>query len=104
MPTAIDKIVDGFLFPTIPPIFGTPIYNTIAEGRAATTADRALAEALLHPTPTPFEIKATINSPPSKHSPAFYPTSLQVPQQILISRHRNPRLQSYSNQIILYLL
>ena len=31
MPTAIDKIVDGFPFPTIPPIFGTPIYNTTAE-------------------------------------------------------------------------
>ena len=31
MPTAIDNIVDGFLFPTILPIFGTPTYNTIAE-------------------------------------------------------------------------
>ena len=31
MPTAIDKIVDGFPFPTIPPIVGTPTYNTIAE-------------------------------------------------------------------------
>ena len=31
MPTAIDKIVDGFPFPTIPPISGTPTYNTIAE-------------------------------------------------------------------------
>ena len=31
MPTAIGKIVDGFLFPTIPPIVGTPTYNTIAE-------------------------------------------------------------------------
>ena len=31
MPTAIDKIVDGFSFPTIPPIVGTPTYNTIAE-------------------------------------------------------------------------
>ena len=31
MPTAIDKIVDGFTFPTIPPIVGTPTYNTIAK-------------------------------------------------------------------------
>ena len=31
MPTATDKIVDGFPFPTIPPIVGTPTYNTIAE-------------------------------------------------------------------------
>ena len=31
MSTAIDKIVDGFPFPTIPPIVGTPTYNTIAE-------------------------------------------------------------------------
>ena len=31
MPTAIDKIVYGFPFPTIPPIVGTPTYNTIAE-------------------------------------------------------------------------
>ena len=31
MPTAIDKIVDGFPFPTIPPVVGTPTYNTIAE-------------------------------------------------------------------------
>ena len=31
MPTAIDKIVDGLPFPTIPPIVGTPTYNTISE-------------------------------------------------------------------------
>ena len=31
MPTAIDKIVDGFLFPTIAPIVGSPNYETIAE-------------------------------------------------------------------------
>ena len=31
MPTAIKKIVDSFPFPTIPSIFGTPTYNTIAE-------------------------------------------------------------------------
>ena len=31
MPTDIDKIVDGFTFPMIPPIVGTPTYNTIAE-------------------------------------------------------------------------
>ena len=31
MPTAIEKIVDGFPFPTIPPIFGTPTYNTISK-------------------------------------------------------------------------
>ena len=31
MPTAIDKIVDGFPFPKIPPIVGTPTYNTIAK-------------------------------------------------------------------------
>ena len=31
MPTAINKIVDGFPFPTIPPIIVTPTYNTIAE-------------------------------------------------------------------------
>ena len=31
IPTSIDKIVDGFLFPTIPPIVETPTYNTIAE-------------------------------------------------------------------------
>ena len=31
MSTAINKIVDGFPFPMIPPIVGTPTYNTIAE-------------------------------------------------------------------------
>ena len=31
MTTAIAKIVDGFPFPTIQPIVGTPTYNTIAE-------------------------------------------------------------------------
>ena len=31
MPTAIDNIVDNFPFPTVPPIVGTPTYNTIAE-------------------------------------------------------------------------
>ena len=31
MPTSIDKIVDGFTFPKIPPIVGTPTYNTITE-------------------------------------------------------------------------
>ena len=31
MSTTIDKIVYGFPFQTIPPIVGTPTYNTIAE-------------------------------------------------------------------------
>ena len=31
MLTAIYNIVDGFPFPTIPPIVGTPTYNTIVE-------------------------------------------------------------------------
>ena len=31
MTTAIEKIVDGFTLPTIPPIVGTTTYNTIAE-------------------------------------------------------------------------
>ena len=31
MPTVIGKIVDGFPFPKIPLIVGTPTYNTIAE-------------------------------------------------------------------------
>ena len=31
MPTFTDKIVDGFTFPTIPYIVGTPTYNTIAK-------------------------------------------------------------------------
>ena len=31
MPTAINKSVNGFPFPTIPPIVGTPTCNTIAE-------------------------------------------------------------------------
>ena len=31
MPTTVYKIVDGFPFPKIPPIVGTPKYNTIAE-------------------------------------------------------------------------
>ena len=31
MPTTINKIMDGFPFPKIPPIVGTPTYNTIAE-------------------------------------------------------------------------
>ena len=31
---------------------------------------------------------ATINWPPSKHSPAFSSTSLQVPQHLLLPRHR----------------
>ena len=31
MSTVIDKIVDSFPFPTIPPIVGTPTYNTIAD-------------------------------------------------------------------------
>ena len=31
MTTAIEKTVDGFPFPTIPPIVGNPTYNTISE-------------------------------------------------------------------------
>ena len=31
MPTAINKILDGFLFPTISPIIGAPNYENIAE-------------------------------------------------------------------------
>ena len=31
MPTAINKIVDGFPFPTISPIIGSPNYETISE-------------------------------------------------------------------------
>ena len=31
MSTAIEKIVDRFPFPMIPPIFGTPTYHTISE-------------------------------------------------------------------------
>ena len=31
MQTAVIKIIDCFPFPTIPPILGTPIYNTIAK-------------------------------------------------------------------------
>ena len=31
MPTTITKIVDGFTFPTNPPIVGTPTHKTIAE-------------------------------------------------------------------------
>ena len=31
MPTGINKIVNGFSFPTIPPIVGTPTYKIIAE-------------------------------------------------------------------------
>ena len=31
MPTAIEKVVDGFPFPTIPPIVRNPTYNTIDE-------------------------------------------------------------------------
>ena len=31
MPTAINKIMDGFPFPMIPSIVGTPTYNTIAK-------------------------------------------------------------------------
>ena len=31
MPTAIEKIVDGFPFPIIPPIVGTPTYKNIYE-------------------------------------------------------------------------
>ena len=31
MPSSIEKIVDGFLFPTIDPIIGTPDYESIAD-------------------------------------------------------------------------
>ena len=31
MPSSIDKIVDGFLFPTIDPIIGTPDYENITD-------------------------------------------------------------------------
>ena len=31
MPTAIDKIVDSFTSPMIPPIVGMPTYNTITK-------------------------------------------------------------------------
>ena len=31
MPSSINKIVDGFLFPTIDPIIGTPDYESIAD-------------------------------------------------------------------------
>ena len=44
IPTAIYKIVDGFPFPTTPPIVGTPSYNTIAEVNLKLNSNTASAQ------------------------------------------------------------
>ena len=47
MPTSIDNIVDGFPFPTIPPIVGNPTYNTIAEVNLKLNSNSASVESNL---------------------------------------------------------
>ena len=47
MLTAIDKIVDCFPFPTIPPIVGTPTYNTIAEVNLKLNSNAAFVQSNL---------------------------------------------------------
>ena len=48
MPTDNDKIVDGFPLPKIPPIFGTPTYNTIAEVNLKLNSNSASVQYNLH--------------------------------------------------------
>ena len=47
MPTAIDKIVDRFPFPTIPLIVGTPTYNTIADVNLKLNSNSASVQSTL---------------------------------------------------------
>ena len=47
MPTAIGKIVDVFPFPTIPPIVGTPTYNTITEANLKLNSNAAYVQSNL---------------------------------------------------------
>ena len=47
MPTTIDKIVDGFPSPTIPPIIGTPTYNTITEVNLKLNSNSAYVQSKL---------------------------------------------------------
>ena len=39
MPSSVNKIVDGFLFPTIDPIIGTPDYESIADTHLKLNSD-----------------------------------------------------------------
>ena len=85
MPTSIDKIVDGFPFPTIPPIFGTPTYNIIAEFNFKLNSNSASVQSnlscgtlgLLLLTVSPAVYNTPYPSPlllrPS--TPALYPSS-----------------------------
>ena len=66
MTTAIDKIVDGFPFPTIPPIVGTPTYNTIAEVNLKLNSNAASVQSNLG--------CGTLDLLQTKFSPAIYNT------------------------------
>ena len=71
MPTAIDEIVDGFPFPTIPPIVGTPTYNTIAEVNFKLNSNSASVQSNLGCS-TLGLLQLTV-------SPAVYNTLLPIP-------------------------
>ena len=47
MPATIDKIVDGFLFPSIPPIVGSPNYKKIAKVHLQINSNSALVHSNL---------------------------------------------------------
>ena len=69
MPTAIDKIVDGFPFPTISPIIGSPKYETISKVHLKLNSNAASVQSnlgcgtlgLLHLTVSPA-VYATLSA------------------------------------------
>ena len=88
MPTAIDNIVDGFPFPTIPPIVGTPAYNTIAKVNLKLSSNSASVQSNLgcgtlgllqltdHPPFTTLYRPSPLSCP---STPDLYPSSQRTP-------------------------
>ena len=84
MPNAIDKIVDVFSSPTIPPIDGTPTYNTITEVNLKLNSNSASVQSklgcgtlgLLQLTTSPA-VTTVYHSYPSlcSSTPDLYPSS-----------------------------
>ena len=89
MPTAIVKIVDGFPFPTIEPIFGTLTYNTIAKVNLKLNSNAASVKSNLSCS-TLGLLQLTV-------SPAIYNTLLSIAFIMPVNPVSIPIVPSNSN-------
>ena len=100
MPIAIDKIVDGFPFPTVPPIVGTPTYNTIAEVNLKLISNSAFVQSNLG-CGTLGLLQLTV-------SPAIYQTLSSIPFIVPVNPgsvgllHKMVSKKPFMSQVICY--